>query len=112
MCSPRKLSFSLAINEALHQMMAADPTVILIGQGVKSPWYVGNTAQGLLERFGDKRVIDTPVSENVVTGAAVGAAIAGLKPVMVHPRMDFMSFAMDPIINQAANWHYMNGGKS
>ena len=108
----RKLTYSLAINEALHQMMAADPTVILIGQGVKSPWYVGNTAQGLLERFGDKRVIDTPVSENVVTGAAVGAAIAGLKPVMVHPRMDFMFFAMDPIINQAANRHYMNGGKS
>jgi pyruvate dehydrogenase E1 component beta subunit len=107
----RKLTYSLAINEALHQMMELDPSVFLIGQGVKSPWYVGNTAQGLLERFGDKRVIDTPVSENGITGAAVGAAIAGMKPVVVHPRMDFMFFAMDPIINQAANWHYMNGGK-
>ncbi len=52
MSSPRKLSYSLAVNEALHQMMAADDAVFLIGQGVKSPWYVGNTAQGLLERFG------------------------------------------------------------
>jgi acetoin:2,6-dichlorophenolindophenol oxidoreductase subunit beta len=112
MCSVRRLSFSLAINEALHQAMAEDPTVILIGQGVKSPWYVGNTCQGLLERFGEDRVIDTPVSENAITGGAVGAAIAGLRPVVVHPRMDFMFFAMDPILNQAANWHYMNGGAS
>jgi len=108
----RRLSYSLAINEALHQMMAADASVFAIGQGVKSPWYVGNTAQGLLERFGEKRVIDTPVSENAITGAAVGAAIVGMKPVVVHPRVDFMLYAFDPIINQAANWCYMNGGKA
>ncbi len=111
MSSHRELSYSLAINEALHQMMAADPEVFLIGQGVKSPWYVGNTAQGLRERFGDERVIDTPVSENAVTGAAVGAALAGMRPVVVHPRMDFMFYAFDPIINEAANWYYMNGGR-
>jgi len=108
----RQLTYSLAINEALHQMMANDESVFLIGQGVKSPWYVGNTARGLLERFGSERVIDTPVSENAVTGAAVGAAIVGMRPVVVHPRMDFMMYAMDPIINEAANWHYMNGGRS
>ena len=108
----RNLRYSLAINEALHQMMAADASVFLIGQGVKSPWYVGETAQGLLQRFGEDRVIDTPVSENAITGAAVGAAIAGMKPVVVHPRMDFMFYAFDPIINQAANWHYMNGGRA
>lgn len=112
MSSHRKLQYSLAINEALHQMMELDPSVFLIGQGVKSPWYVGNTAQGLLERFGEERIIDTPVSENGITGAAVGAAIAGMKAVVVHPRMDFMLFAMDPIINQAANWYYMNGGRA
>ena len=112
MSSSRKLSYSLAINEALHQMMAADETVFLLGQGVKSPWYVGNTAQGLLETFGDRRVIDTPVSENCITGAAVGAALAGMRPVVVHPRLDFMLYAMDPIINEAANWCYMNGGKA
>lgn len=108
----RKLNFGLAINEALHQMMADDPSVFLIGQGVKSPWYVGNTCTGLLERFGEERIIDTPVSENAMTGAAVGASIAGMKAVVVHPRVDFVLYAFDPIINQAANWHYMNGGKS
>lgn len=107
----RKLTYSLAINEALHQMMDVDPSVFLIGQGVKSPWYVGNTTQGLIERFGEERVIDTPVSENGITGAAVGAAIAGMRPVVVHPRMDFMLYAFDPIVNEAANWYYMNGGK-
>jgi pyruvate dehydrogenase E1 component beta subunit len=91
--------------------METDPSVFLIGQGVKSPWYVGNTARGLLERFGEERVVDTPVSENAITGAAVGAAIAGMKVVVVHPRMDFMLYAMDPIINQASNWLYMNGGR-
>lgn len=108
----RRLPYSLAINEALSQMMAADESVFLIGQGVKSPWYVGKTAQGLLEKFTARRVIDTPVSENAVTGAAVGAAIAGLRPVVVHPRLDFMFYALDPIINEAANWYYMNGGKA
>ena len=108
----RQLSYSLAINEALHQAMAADSRVFLIGQGVKSPWYVGNTANGLLKRFGPSRVIDTPVSENGVTGAAVGAAITGMRPIVVHPRMDFMLYGLDPIINQAANWHFMSGGTS
>ena len=112
MSTDRKLPYSLAINEALHQMMSIDNSVFLIGQGVKSPWYVGNTARSLLEQFGPERVIDTPVSENAITGAGVGAAMAGMRPVVVHPRMDFMMYAMDPIINQAANWYYMNGGKT
>lgn len=108
----RKLQYSMAINEALHQMMLSDESVFLIGQGVKSPWYVGNTAKGLLERFGSERIIDTPVSENAVTGSAVGAAIVGMRPIVVHPRIDFMMYAMDPIVNEAANWHYMFGGRS
>jgi pyruvate dehydrogenase E1 component beta subunit len=108
----RRLEYCLAINEALHQLMTMDESVFLIGQGVKSPWYVGNTAKGLLERFGPDRVIDTPVSENAVTGAAVGASLAGMRSVVVHPRMDFMMYAMDPIINEAANWHYMFGGRA
>lgn len=108
----RTLSYSLAINEAFHQTMAGDKSVLLIGQGVKSPWYVGNTCQGLIEAFGEERVIDTPVSENAMTGMAVGAALAGMKPIVVHPRMDFMLYAMDPIINEAANWRYMCGGQA
>ncbi len=105
----RKLSYAQAINEALHQIMKDNERVFLIGQGVKSPWYVGTTTIGLIDTFGDKRIIDTPVSENAITGAAVGAAIAGMRPVVVHPRMDFMYLAMDQIINHAANWYYMLG---
>jgi pyruvate/2-oxoglutarate/acetoin dehydrogenase E1 component len=56
-------------------------------------------------------VIDTPVSENAITGTAVGAALVGMRPVVVHPRVDFMMYAMDPVINEAANWHYMFGGQ-
>jgi pyruvate dehydrogenase E1 component beta subunit len=93
-------------------MMATDESVFVMGQGVKSPWYVGDTARDLLKRFGPERVIDTPVSENAITGAAVGAAVAGMRPVVIHPRMDFMMYAIDPIVNQAANWHYMSGGRS
>lgn len=107
----KKLSYGFAINEALSQMMEIDDSVFVLGQGVKSPWYVGSTCTGLLERFGPERIIDTPVSENAITGAAVGASIAGMRAVVIHPRMDFMFYAFDPIINQAANWHYMNGGR-
>ena len=107
----RKLTYSLAINEALFQMMKEDKSVFLMGQGTKSPWYVGDTCKGLLQRFGKERVIDTPVSENSMTGCAVGAAISGMRPIIVHPRMDFMLYAFDPIINEAANWHYMFGGE-
>jgi len=107
----KNLSYGFAINEALSQMMEIDNSVFVIGQGVKSPWYVGSTCTGLLEKFGPERIIDTPVSENSITGAAVGASIAGMRAVVIHPRMDFMFYAFDPIINQAANWHYMNGGR-
>jgi len=108
----RKISYAQAINEALYQMLESDDRVFLIGQGVTSPWYVGSTTAGLIDRFGSERVIDTPVSENGITGAAVGAALAGMRPVVVHPRMDFMYYAIDQIANQAANWHYMFGGQA
>ena len=91
----RKLPYCLAINEALYQAMDADGSVFVIGQGVKSPWYVGKTVAGLLKKFGEDRIIDTPVSENAVTGAGVGAAIAGMRPIVVHPRLDFMLYALD-----------------
>jgi pyruvate dehydrogenase E1 component beta subunit len=106
----RKISYAEAINETLHQMIEKDERVFLIGQGVTSPWYVGNTTVGLIDRFLE-RVIDTPVSENGITGTAVGAALAGMHPILVHPRMDFMYYAMDQIANHAANWYYMFGGQ-
>jgi len=108
----RELTYCQALNEALHQIMENDESVILIGQGVTSPWYVGNTCNGLFDRFGEKRVIDTPVSENGITGMSVGMAISGMRPILVFPRMDFMCYAMDPIINQAAKWSYMSAGRA
>jgi pyruvate/2-oxoglutarate/acetoin dehydrogenase E1 component len=106
------LSYSDTINKTLDYLLSTDDSVMVIGQGVKSPWYVGSTCNGLVEKFGEGRVIDTPISENGITGVAVGAAIAGMRPIVVHPRMDFMLYAFDPIINEAANWSYMNGGRS
>jgi pyruvate dehydrogenase E1 component beta subunit len=106
------LTYSDTINRTLEFLLASDEEVILIGQGVKSPWYVGSTCNGLVEKFGEDRVIDTPISENGITGVSVGASFTGMKPIVVHPRMDFMLYAFDPIINQAANWSYMSGGKS
>lgn len=106
----RKISYTEAIREATEQLMEKDLKVFVMGQGVISPWYVGNTVTGLIERFGEKRIIDTPVSENGMTGVAIGAALTGMKPILVFPRMDFMYLAFDQIINQAANWSYMFGG--
>ncbi len=83
----------------------------MIGQGVTSPWYVGSTTVDLLTRFGPKRIIDTPTSENGITGVALGAALAGMHPILCFPRMDFMYYAMDQIANHIANWHYMFGGQ-
>lgn len=104
-------SFADAINETFRQMMLTDPDVFLMGQGVTSPWYVGSTTRGLLEEFGPERVIDTPVSENAITGVGVGAALNGMKPIIVHPRLDFMYYGLDPIANHAAPWYYMMGGQ-
>jgi acetoin:2,6-dichlorophenolindophenol oxidoreductase subunit beta len=107
-----RISYSDTINKTLDYLLTTDDKVLLIGQGVKSPWYVGSTCNGLADKFGEERIIDTPISENGMTGAAVGSSIVGMKPIIVHPRMDFMLYAFDPIINQAANWSYMSGGKS
>jgi len=107
----RSLTYVQAIREAHAQLLAADPRVFLIGQGVWSPWYAGTSLQDLEKEFGRHRVIDSPVCENTTTGAAVGAALAGMRPILFHPRMDFMVLAVDPIVNQAATWSYMFGGQ-
>jgi pyruvate/2-oxoglutarate/acetoin dehydrogenase E1 component len=108
----RTLTYCQAIREAHAQLLESDPRVFVIGQGLWSPWYVGSTMSGLDKEFGRQRILDSPVSENAVTGAAIGAALAGMRPIVVHPRMDFMLLAADPIINQAANWSYMFDGQS
>ncbi len=107
----RRLTYAKAIREAHAQLLAEDPRVFLIGQGVRNPWYAGTSLQDLDKEFGRERVIDSPVSENATTGAAIGAAITGMRPIVFHPRMDFMLLAVDPILNQAANWSYLFAGR-
>lgn len=106
----RELSFSAAINEAMHQAMESDNNVISYGLGVDDPKAIFGTTSGLKEKFGGERVFDMPTSENAMTGVAVGAAMLGIRPVMVHQRLDFFLLAMDQLVNSAAKWHFMFGG--
>lgn len=108
----RKLNYGSAINEAFKQVMKEDERVFMLGVGINSPWYIGNTTTGLVDMFGADRVIDTPVSENGLTGIAVGAAAVGMKPIVVHPRHDFLCLAMDQVFNHAGLAHYMSGGNT
>jgi pyruvate dehydrogenase E1 component beta subunit len=101
-----------AICRGFEHLLENYPEVFAIGQGVWSPWYVGSSMTGLDEKFGRNRVIDTPVSELACTGAAIGAALCGYRPIVIHPRMDFMLLAVDQIVNQAAKWSHMFGGQA
>ena len=104
-------NYGTAIRAAFEYLLEKYPEVFVIGQGLWSPWYAGGSLEGLERDFGRDRVLDSPVSENAVTGMAIGAALAGMRPIVFHPRMDFMLLAVDPIINQAANWSYLFGGE-
>lgn len=108
----QKYNYGTAILSAFEYLLENYKETFVIGQGLWSPWYVGNSMTDLDKKFGKKRVIDTPVSESATTGAAIGASLAGMKPIVVHPRMDFMLYAMDAIVNQAAKWSHMFGGQA
>ena len=108
----KKFNYGTAILSGFEYLLDKYPETFVIGQGLWSPWYVGNSMTDLDKKFGANRIIDTPVSESACTGAAVGASLAGMKPIVVHPRMDFMIYAMDAIVNQAAKWSHMLGGQS
>jgi pyruvate dehydrogenase E1 component beta subunit len=112
-----------AINQALHQEMARDPRVIVLGEDVsggaggtsgerEASGGIFGVTKGLLPRFGADRVIDTPISESAIVGAAAGAALAGLRPVAEIMFADFVGVCMDQIYNQIAKFRYMFGGKS
>ncbi len=103
-------SYGVAIRDGFEHLMTEHREVFTIGQGLWSPWYVGSTMTDLEKQFGKARVIDTPVSELATTGAALGAALCGYRPIVIHPRVDFMLLAVDQIVTQAAKWRYMFGG--
>ncbi|MBF0614003.1 MAG: alpha-ketoacid dehydrogenase subunit beta [Magnetococcales bacterium] len=105
-------NFVSAINEALHQAMTLDSSVICYGLGVTDPKSVFGTTVNLEQRFGPQRVFDMPTSENAMTGVAIGAALNGIKSVMTHQRVDFFLLALDQLVNGAAKWHYMFGGQA
>src|SRR5260370_29121530 len=109
--SERTLSYVDAVREATDQEMACDPAVVIFGLDVDDPKAIQGTTRGLLEKYGASRVFGTPLSEEAMTGAAIGMALAGLRPIHVHIRMDFLLLAMNQLINVTAKSRYMYGGQ-
>lgn len=106
----RKLTMAEALREALFEEMARDPSVFVIGEDLRAAAPFGIT-RGLTERFGEDRVLDTPISEAALIGASLGAAITGLRPVADMHFADFVTCAMDEVVNQIAKVRYMFGGQ-
>ena len=107
----RELKYSQALDEGLCQAMEQDPRVFVMGVGVDDPKGIFGTTLGAFRKFGSGRVFDTPLAENGMTGVAIGAALEGMRPVLVHARNDFLLLTMDQLVNHAAKWRYMCGGK-
>ncbi|MCH7479549.1 MAG: alpha-ketoacid dehydrogenase subunit beta, partial [SAR324 cluster bacterium] len=107
----RKTTFRDALNQAMVEEMERDPTVFLIGEEVGEYNGAYKVSQGMLERFGPKRVVDTPISENSFTGLAIGAAMTGLRPIVEFMSFNFSLVAFDQIISNAAKTCYMSGGQ-
>ncbi len=106
-----KKTGSEAVLDALELALERDSRVYLMGEGVADPKGIFGTTVGLVEKFGPKRVIETPVSENGFTGIAIGSAMMGSRPVVIHQRVEFALLAMEQIVNNAAKAHYVSNGK-
>jgi pyruvate/2-oxoglutarate/acetoin dehydrogenase E1 component len=111
MDNQRTLSYAEALREATEQEMERDVSVIVFGIDVDDPKAIQGTTRGLPQKFGSQRIFGTPLSEDAMTGVAIGMALAGLRPIHIHIRMDFMLLAMNQIVNVAAKSHYMYGGQ-
>ena len=107
----RMLSYVDALHEAVAQEMARDERVFVMGLDVDDHKGIQGSTRGLVEEFGPDRVFTTPLSEDAMTGVAIGAAMAGMRPIHVHIRMDFLMLCMNQLINMAAKSHYMYGGQ-
>jgi len=105
------MRFREAVRDATLQAMERDPDVFLIGVGIIDPRAVWGTLAGALDKFGPDRVIEGPLAESALTGMCVGAATLGMRPILVHHRIDFVLLTMDQLINHAAKWRPMFGGQ-
>lgn len=108
----RQITFSEALREAMAEEMSRDPSVFLLGEDIGVFGGVFGVTAGLYEEFGEKRVRDTPISEQAIVGAALGAALVGMRPIAEIMFSDFVTVAMDQVVNQAAKARYMSGGKA
>ena len=108
----RLIKYAEAVREGLDLCLERDHSVFVIGPGVPDPKGVFGTTLNLVDKYGPDRVMDMPLSENGVTGVCIGAAVTGMRPIMVHQRMDFVLLAIDELVNNAAKWHYIFGGRS
>ena len=106
----RLLRYVDALREGVEQEMERDESVFVFGIDVDDHKAIQGSTRGLQEKFGPGRVFNTPLSEDAMTGVAVGAAVAGLRPIHVHIRMDFLMLSMNQLVNMAAKCHYMYGG--
>ncbi len=106
----RHLTLRAAVLEAMFEEMGRDPAVILIGEDVGAAGGVFKQTEGLFDKFGSERVIDTPISESAIFGIAVGAAMTGTRPIVEVMFADFITLVMDQLVNQAAKVHYMSAG--
>jgi len=106
-----EMTFSEAVRLALREEMRADPGVFLMGEDIGRYGGAFGVTQGLLDEFGEERVRETPISENSFVGIAVGAAVCGLRPVVEIMFMDFITLAVDQLVNHAAKLHYMYDGR-
>lgn len=108
----KKISYRDALRLAIHEEMARDSRVFIMGEDIEDPFGGSyKVTKGLSTEFGNKRVRNTPISELAIAGAAVGAAITGMRPIVEIMYLDFMTLSMDQIVNQAAKIRYMSGGK-
>lgn len=107
----RELTLAQAVREALAEELRRDPTVFIMGEDVAEAGTPFKVLSGLVEEFGPARIIDSPISEAGITGLGVGSAMTGMRPVIDIMFGDFLTLAMDQIVNQAAKVHYMSGGK-
>jgi len=105
----RELTFIEAVREGFRQAMRRDERVIILGEDVKASIF--GTTKFLWDEFGDKRIIDTPICESAFVGAAIGAAMTGMRPVVEIMFSEYLYLAMDQVATQAASWHYITGGQ-